>query len=139
MIEKKSFLEIVKRQPLGEWYYNGLIVQCSQDVFDICPLYGKNKITDVYTVVDITTPLFVQVIRREFHDAIKELIDNKRIIRSPFFREGNNIKVKGGNIFEPLDDGKIKMNNTEIFNSFDEILQRGLIQGKEKEGYWSIF
>ena len=137
MSEKRSFLEIVSKQLLGEWYYDGLIVECLQDVFEIYPLY-ENKITDVYTVTDITAPLFVKVIRREFQDAIKEL-DNKRIIRSLFYKESNGIKVKGGNIFEQLEDGKIRMNKNKTFNNFDEILELNLISEEEKESYWTVF
>lgn len=136
MSEKRSFLEIVNNQLLGEWYYDGLIVECLQDVFEIYPLY-ENKITDVYTVKDITAQLFVKVIRREFQDAIKEL-DNKRIIRSLFYKE-NGIKVKGGNIFEPLEGGKIRMNKKKIFNSFDEILELNLISEEEKINEWLVF
>ena len=137
MSEKRSFLEIVNNQLLGEWYYDGLIVECLQDVFEIYPLY-ENKITDVYTVTDITAPLFVKVIRREFQDAIKEL-DNKRIIRSLFYKESNGIKVKGGNIFEQLEDGKIRMNKNKTFNNFDEILELNLISEEEKRDEWVVF
>lgn len=137
MSEKKAFLEIVSKQLLGEWYYDGLIVECLQDVFEIYPLY-ENKITDVYTVTDITAPLFVKVIRREFQDAIKEL-DNKRIIRSLFYKESNGIKVKGGNIFEPLENGKIRMNKNKIFNNFDEILELNIISKEEKINEWLVF
>ena len=137
MSEKRSFLEIVSKQLLGEWYYDGLIVECLQDVFEIYPLY-ENKITDVYTVTDITAPLFVKVIRREFQDAIKEL-DNKRIIRSLFYKESNGIKVKGGNIFEQLEDGKIRMNKKKIFTSFDEVLKLDLISEEEKRDEWLVF
>ena len=137
MSEKRSFLEIVNNQLLGEWYYDGLTVECLQDVFEIYPLY-ENKITDVYTVTDITAPLFVKVIRREFQDAIKEL-DNKRIIRSLFYKEINGIKVKGGNIFEQLEDGKIRMNKNKIFNNFDEILELNIISKEEKINEWLVF
>ncbi len=137
MSEKRSFLEIVNNQLLGKWYYDGLIVECLQDVFEIYPLY-ENKITDVYTVTDITAPLFVKVIRREFQDAIKEL-DNKRIIRSLFYKESNGIKVKGGNIFEQLEDGKIRMNKNKIFNNFDEILELNIISKEEKINEWLVF
>ena len=137
MSEKRSFLEIVNNQLLGEWYYDGLTVECLQDVFEIYPLY-ENKITDVYTVTDITAPLFVKVIRREFQDAIKEL-DNKRIIRSLFYKESNGIKVKGGNIFEQLEDGKIRMNKNKIFNNFDEILELNIISKEEKINEWLVF
>lgn len=149
MSEKKSFLEIVSKQLWGIWYSHtfDIVVECQNEFLEIGGL-PRQRQSNFY-IRDITEKTFVKAKYLDFKEAVRELVENKSVIISSIippheqtkYKPLENLEIKaiGLNIFEQLEDGKIRMNKKKIFNNFDEILELNLISEEEKRDEWLVF
>lgn len=149
MSEKRSFQEIVSKQLWGIWYSHTFdtFVECQNEFLEITGL-PRQRQSNFY-IQDTTEKTFVKAKYMEFKDAVKELVENKSVVISPLippheqtkYKPLENLEIKaiGLNIFELLEDGKIRMNKKKIFTSFDEVLKLDIISEEEKRDEWLVF
>lgn len=149
MSEKKSFEEIVSRRLWGIWYSRSydVVVYCISEFLEIRGL-PRQRQSNFY-IQDTTEKTFVKAKYLDFKEAVRELVENKSVIISSIippheqtkYKPLENLEIKaiGLNIFEQVEDGKIRMNKKKIFTSFDEVLKLDLISEEEKRDEWLVF
>lgn len=143
MSEKKSFIDIVNRKLWGTWYSHAfdVVAECQAEFLEIRGL-PRQRQSNFY-IQDTTEKTFVKAKYLDFKEAVRELVENKSVIISsiipPHEQIKHNDKAIGLNIFELLEDGKIRMNKNKTFNSFDEILKLDIISEEEKRDEWLVF
>lgn len=146
--EKKSFYEVIVENLNGVWCDGLAIIDVSNDEVCIDNIYDNNgkKIRINDYPIPLKEKVLSKVVKMDYEDAIREFNTNNKSIISPKVStdeiitfEGCKSIEYGGNVYCHTQEGKIIVNDTTRFNSFNEILESGFISEKEIEGKWLVF
>ena len=143
----RSLHEIIVENLNGKWC-DGLAMIDVSDKISIDNIFNNNEknISINNYPIPISERAFFEVTEMNYQDAIREFNANDKNIISPKVRtdeivtfDGTKCIAYGGNVYSHTKDNQIIVNDKHYFDNFDEIIEFGFINEKEKQGKWLVF
>lgn len=140
--QKKSLSEIINNELNGKWCNGIFMVDLESNTINLKHVLGDfyrdklEKGTD-YKWINVHEKNFSRVFESTYKEAVMELCENKRNIIGPELKKDG--VYYGSKLFENKEAGRIEVNCSQSFNSFNEILREGIIEEEEKQGKWLVY